>query len=399
MMSFHAGMKVLIVDDTELNLMLLEKCLYRLNMQVIKARDGANAVEVFKRESPDMVLMDVVMPGMDGLEATRQIKQQCGDRWVPIILVTSLYSTEDIVSGLDAGAEDYLLKPVSFSILQSKITNFARAIHLQQSLKNNLDELLAYRQAAEAENELAMQVMDKMMSPLRLAGGVAVQHLTLAATHFSGDVILEGETPDGSLQVILADGTGHGLAAAINVMPVGVSFYSMNDRGMSIEEVSRELNKRLRRLMPTGRFVAAVLVSMNPHLREIKVWNGGIPFAAMFDMTGNLVYQWHSAQPPLGLLDNQDFIDTAEVFVPSSNGFFFACSDGLLEAENAHGEPVGLQRVLDWLRVAPAENRLDFILARVREFMGSEVGQDDISIVLIPYTRNIEDILHLGASI
>jgi CheY-like chemotaxis protein len=381
----HAGLKVLIVDDTELNLMLLEKCLQKMDMTVLKARDGSEAVQAFQRDAPDMVLMDVVMPVMDGLEATRQIKQLSGDRWVPVVMVTSLYSADDIVTGLEAGAEDYLLKPVNFSILQSKVTNFARAIRMQQTLKDNLDQLRAYRQNAEAENELAMQVMEKMIRQTAGDKAKTLQHLTIPATSFSGDVILGGATPGGLLQVILADGTGHGLAAALNVMPVADVFYAMNDKGLPIEQIGRELNRKVAALMPTGRFVAAVLVATDPNGGGIKVWNGGIPFAAVFDVDGNMLHQWHSSQPPLGLLSGDDFEDTAEVFEPGTESFFFACSDGLLEAEDSAGEPVGQERLLQWLKLAPREDRTGYLLDKVRNHMGTAAGHDDISILVVAY--------------
>lgn len=370
-----AGLSALIVDDTRLNLMMLESCFQTMGMTVFKAQSGEEALEVFRREIPDMVMMDVIMPGMGGLEATRRIKQLCGMRWVPVIMLTSLYSREDIVGGLEAGADDYLLKPVDFKILESKIKNVALVIRQQQELRE-------YRENAEAESELAMHVMERLIRPKNF--GEKLQHWLMPTAGFSGDVIVAGNAPDGSMRAILADGTGHGLAAALNVIPVIEVFYGMNDKGLQVEEIARELNKKLRKIMPTGRFVATVILSINPDTGEIKVWNGGIPYAVFIGEGGAVLHEWRSKNLPLGLLDDAQFEDAVEVFQCDQEGFFFACSDGLLEAEDAAGNPLNEERLLDWLK-AETPDRVGYIAEQLRLHLGSKTAHDDVSFLIAPY--------------
>ena len=369
-----AGLSVLLVDDEPLNLTILETCFQTMGMRVLKAQSGLEAVEVFQRESPDIVLMDVMMPGMDGIEATRQIKQLCGERWVPVVMVTSLYSDDDIVSGLEAGADDYLVKPVKFQILKSKITNIALVIRQQQALRE-------YRENAEAEGKLAMQVMERLIRPMDF--GEKLQHWSMPTARFNGDVMVAGITPDGKMQAILADGTGHGLAAALSVVPVIEVFYGMNAKGLPVEKISRELNKKLRKIMPTGRFVAAVVLSIDQSAREITVWNGGIPYAAFVSAEGAVLHEWHSSNLPLGLLDDAKFEDATEVFQCDQEGFFFACSDGLLEAENAAGNPVGEERLLNWLK-ADTPDRIGYIAEQLFLHLGSP-AHDDVSFLIASY--------------
>lgn len=369
-----AGLSVLVADDEPINLTVLESGLRTMGMAVFRAQSGEDAVETFRRELPDMVLMDVMMPGMGGLEATRQIKQLCGGRWVPVVMVTSLYSDDDIVGGLEAGADDYLVKPVNFRILRSKIVNLALVIRQQQALRK-------YRDDTEAEQEFAMEVMERLVRPADF--GERLRFWSMPTARFNGDVAVAGATPDGRMQAILADGTGHGLAAALNVIPVVEVFYGMNDKGLGIGKIARELNGKLHKIMPTGRFVAAVILSIDSGAREIEVWNGGMPFAIFADARGSVLHRWHSRNLPLGVLDDAQFEDAAEVFRCDREGFFFACSDGLLEAEDAAGNPVGEERLLGWLG-AKTQDRIGYIAEQLFLHLGSP-AHDDVSFLIAPY--------------
>lgn len=368
------GLSVLLVDDDPLNLAILESSLQSLQMRVLKAQSGEEAVEVFRREKPDMVLMDVVMPGMGGIEATRQIKQIRSDYWTPVLIVTSLYSNEDIVAGLEVGADDYLVKPVNHQILMFKVANMAHAIRQQQALRR-------YRENAEAESELAMEVMDRLIG--RVDFGEALRHWSMPTAGFNGDMMVAGTAPDGRMQAILADGTGHGLAAALSVMPVVEVFYGMNRKGLAVEGIVRELNSKLRKIMPVGRFVAAITISVDLSAGEIRAWNGGIPYAVFMSKDGKVLHEWRSKHLPLGVLEDVHFEEVAEVFQCSHEGFFFACTDGLLEAQDAAGIPIGEERLLKWLK-ADVPDMTGHIAGQLSLCLGTP-AHDDISFLIIPY--------------
>ena len=138
-----APMKVLVVDDTATNRQILQVFLKKLGMTVLQAENGAVGVEIFKRENPDLVIMDVMMPVMDGHEATRQIKEFAGDRWVPVIILSALDKEANLVAGLDAGADDYLHKPVNFVVLDAKLRSLQRTLALQRSLDDERERTAA----------------------------------------------------------------------------------------------------------------------------------------------------------------------------------------------------------------------------------------------------------------
>ena len=105
MNSIMTKIKVLAVDDNRTNLHILQVFLKKLGHDVVLAENGEEAVRKFESESPDLVLLDIMMPVMDGFEAARRIKAMTRDRWTPVIFLSALNRDENLVEGLDAGAD------------------------------------------------------------------------------------------------------------------------------------------------------------------------------------------------------------------------------------------------------------------------------------------------------
>lgn len=136
--SQHEGGVVLVVDDDAEQRILCKKILDRAGYKVIEAVDGVDALLKIKTHSPDVVLMDVVMPNMDGLECTREIKNNHDIRHIPIIIASSRTDASDIVAGLEAGADEYLTKPINPRELVLRIRSMLR-------LKTELSDYNAFR--------------------------------------------------------------------------------------------------------------------------------------------------------------------------------------------------------------------------------------------------------------
>lgn len=132
------SLKVLVADDAVVNRRLLQAFLEKLGHTVVLAEDGIEAIALFQTENPDIVLMDVVMPKLNGLDATRRIKELSGARWVPVLVVSALSRPEQLVEGLEAGADDYLPKPLNFRILEAKMRSIERTLTLQRRVGDNL---------------------------------------------------------------------------------------------------------------------------------------------------------------------------------------------------------------------------------------------------------------------
>jgi len=136
-------MKVLIADDTPTSLVIASSYTRAIGHECITARNGAEAVTAFEHERPDLVLLDVEMPTMNGYEAARHIKQSCEARgeWIPIIFLSGRNDDDDIARGIEAGADDYLTKPVSRTVLAAKLNAMQRIAQMRHQLARANQEL------------------------------------------------------------------------------------------------------------------------------------------------------------------------------------------------------------------------------------------------------------------
>jgi two-component system cell cycle response regulator len=134
--------RILVVDDHEDNVELLRARLEAWGYRVDSARDGKEALEAVQREPPDLILLDVMMPSIDGNEVARRIKQNPALPFIPIIMQTALDSTESKVEGLEAGADDYITKPIEFAELKARLRSMLRIKRLQEELEERERELL-----------------------------------------------------------------------------------------------------------------------------------------------------------------------------------------------------------------------------------------------------------------
>lgn len=143
-------MKALVIEDTVTSATLVCHLLERMGLRAVHARDGESGIEAFKLERPDLVLLDIIMPGMDGFDVARRIRQLERDgEWTPIIFLSARASEADLERGIDVGGDDYLVKPVSEIVLKAKVRAMQRIAQMRYSL------LLLTRKLNEANRELS----------------------------------------------------------------------------------------------------------------------------------------------------------------------------------------------------------------------------------------------------
>jgi len=139
--SAEAGKRILIVDDNPDNVEIINARLASRGFDVRTATDGQEALDAVDAEPPHLILLDVMMPRMDGYEVSRRIKNNEALPYIPIILVTARDSTADKVEGLDAGADDYITKPINFPELEARVRSMLRIKQLQDELDRKNQEL------------------------------------------------------------------------------------------------------------------------------------------------------------------------------------------------------------------------------------------------------------------
>lgn len=132
---------ILVVDDSPDSLEMLNEALFKEGYTIFVAMDGQQAINIAERMSPDIIIMDAIMPNLDGFEACRQLKKNRELRDVPVIFMTGLSNSEDVIKGLEAGGVDYVNKPVNFDELSARIQVHLRNSRLTHSARSALDEI------------------------------------------------------------------------------------------------------------------------------------------------------------------------------------------------------------------------------------------------------------------
>ncbi|HEY0370390.1 MAG TPA: HD domain-containing phosphohydrolase [Thermoanaerobaculia bacterium] len=147
---------VLAVDDNEQNLQLLEEYLWSWGYDVVLARDGREAVELYPRHNPSIIVLDVMMPVMDGYEACRLIKSSPAGRTIPILMLTALTGTDDKIRALEAGADDFLNKPINRDELRTRIRSLIRIRNLRKELDSSENIIMTLTSALESKDARTM---------------------------------------------------------------------------------------------------------------------------------------------------------------------------------------------------------------------------------------------------
>jgi adenylate cyclase len=141
--------RILVVDDNEMNRDIIVTRLEANGYKTLQAADGQEALAAVTQHHPDLVLLDVMMPNIDGLEACRQLKDNAGLAFTPVILVTAKAATQDVVAGLDAGADEYLTKPIDQSALVARVRSVLRIKALHDQVQAQAADLATWNQTLE----------------------------------------------------------------------------------------------------------------------------------------------------------------------------------------------------------------------------------------------------------
>jgi CheY-like chemotaxis protein len=338
-------MKILVVDDTEANRKLLTWILEDDGHSVVEAKDGRQAVELFKQSDIDLVLMDVMMPVMDGFEATQAIKEYLGDRHVPIIFLTALSDDASLAKCLSIGGDDFLSKPINEQVLQAKIKAHSRIKDLNEQLNRQNRQLTRLNHLTQREHEIAKTVFDNALAASRLDCGNIRQYISPAAT-FNGDLLLVSVSPSGGLYALLADFTGHGLPAAIGAIPMSQTFFDATQQGASVSSIARALNKVLTKFLPDYMFAAAAIAELSADGKRLSLWMGGMPEAILTDNQGRLKERIQSTHMPLGILQDDEFERNPHIVEVDQGDRVYLYTDGIPEAQDGNGELYGETRLI-----------------------------------------------------
>lgn len=324
----------------------------------------------------DLVLLDYQLGDGLGTDLLDWHNQQQIKTLPPVIMISANEDPEFLEACFAKGIADYIIKPVNLSLLALKVKSLINSVRLQSLVAQQKVELEKFKADAQREEAVAKFTYEYVVAR-NSHGFNGIKQYSQSHSSFSGDIAISRISPAGDVYFLLADATGHGLSAAITIMPLVTVFNSMVAKGFHLQQIVTEINRKLVNDTPADRFVAAVVVELNFSTSEMAVWNGGMP-AAYWVQNKTILHKFTSRNMALGILDEGMFdADVAIMDLPES-GLLFMCSDGLLEQENAHGEQFGIKRMESWLTAA--DQPVEQLQIALEQHAGGQSYTDDISI-------------------
>lgn len=285
-------LKVVVVDDDRTNRLWTSRLVTQCGHVPLAVQSGQDAVHLCEDQDVDVVLMDILMPGMSGFDAARAIKTLYSERWVPIVFLSGLNEEGARDNWTELG-DDFMPKPVDPQLLTAKLRSLSVAVGHERALRR-------FAQQMESEQMLARKLIDKMGFQFNRVEWPWLSVFNTEAGIGSGDC-LAVEKHGSHVFMLVADATGHGLAAAVSLIPAISVFRAMVAKGFGVAEMADEINLKLRDMLPRDRFVAATLVDIDCATQTIAVLNAGMPPGGLVSAMGGVLVDFASACPPLGV--------------------------------------------------------------------------------------------------
>lgn len=373
--------RILIVDDQPENREVLQRRLEKEGHVCVSADDGATALARLAAEEFDLVLLDIIMPDMDGREVLRRIKVDERLRHVPVIMISALDQLESVVECIELGAEDYLPKPFSPVLLRARIGASLERKNLRDA------EQAAFVALKESQEKLAGELADAAayvqgVLPAPVAEGpVTASWQFRPSSSLGGDAFGYGMGRDGTFGICLLDVCGHGVGAAllsISVLNViraeslpGVDF---SDPG----EVLSGLNAAFPMERHGEMFFTAWCGNYDPGTRLMRFAAGGHPPAIVVNPDGSTSIL-SAKGPVIGACEGAQFTAQEALIAPGERVFVF--SDGAFEIRRHDGVMMTHDDLCAILACCPRENALEWVIGELQAANSQPEFDDDVSLV------------------
>ncbi|UAB90952.1 SpoIIE family protein phosphatase [Ruegeria sp. SCSIO 43209] len=408
-LDFGAIRKVLVVDDSRLQRRILVASLKKWGFEVLEADSGEAAIELCTSDPPDLVLSDWVMPGMGGLEFCRAFRELDSEQYSYFILLTSKSEKQEVARGLDAGADDFLIKPLEADELRARISAGARILDMQRELsrKNQLietalNELKLAHDAIDKDLMQARKIQDSLVPELKgTFGNSQVSLLLKPCGHIGGDLVGMFSPGVNRLGFYSIDVSGHGITSAMMTARLGGYLSSTHfDQNIAMErrfnkfyallppeEVASLLNSRL--IADAGieeyfTMVYAIIDLRNGHLKMVQA---GHPHPLLLRRDSKTEFLGEGGLP-IGLLPEAQFQQTETYMQPGDK--LLLHSDGFTECQLADGSLLdddGLKAMaVECAADHGGPEFLDDMFWRLTQVMSPDSGiADDVSAVFFEY--------------
>ncbi len=401
--------RVLVVDDSRLQRRILVASLKKWGFEVVEAASGEEAMAICDEDAPDLILSDWMMPGMNGLEFCRAFREKSDGNYSYFILLTSKSEKNEVAQGLDAGADDFLTKPVSSNELRARISAGERILRMQRELsqKNHivsetLDELQRVYDAIDKDLMQARKIQQSLVPELsRDFGSSSVSLLLKPCGHIGGDLVGMFSPGVNRLGFYSIDVSGHGITSAMMTARLGGYLSSHHfDQNLAMEkrfnrfyalrqpeEVAGLLNARLNADTGIEEYFTLAYCIVDLRSGILKMVQAGHPHPLLLKKDGSAEFIGKGGVP-VGLVPDIAYEQVELVMEKGDRLLLY--SDGFTEARLSNGEMLEPEGLLDLIQKCDTrqsgEEFLNDLYWNLTQVMSPEHGlEDDVSATLFEF--------------
>jgi phosphoserine phosphatase RsbU/P len=367
--------RVLIVDDAKANVDMLVEAL-RGDFKLSVALDGEAALRAVERNAPDLLLLDIMMPGIDGYEVCRRLRADPATREIPIMFLSSLEDVQDKARGFELGANDYLTKPFEILEVKARVRSLLKAKAYADAIRAAQERDLAIAR------EIQMGILPSDLAAPTRGTGLDVHATIEPARQVGGDLFEVLRLSDDRLLVAVGDVCGKGIPASL-FMAVTVTLLRTLARQLAGPgEILARLNEELAAQNPRGMFVTMVCLDVRGG--RVTCANAGHHTSLLVEPAGSPRLVFPSSGTVLGILPDQAFgSETLELGAGDSLVLY---TDGVTEAMDGANVLFGEERLQACFAEGAgptAAHTVDLLLRDVRAFAGGAPQSDDITILAL----------------
>jgi sigma-B regulation protein RsbU (phosphoserine phosphatase) len=333
---------ILIVEDNRESREILEARLVANDYEVITAPDGEAGLHLAREKKPDLILLDILMPKMDGLEVCKRIKADFTLPFMPIILVTAKADSKDVIAGLKAGGDEYLAKPVDHGALLARVQSMLRIKDLHDTVMEQSNQLKEQLRTATRIQSLFWPKI-----PV-LTHNSYIWAVSIPAGYVGGDLYDVISLQDDSVLAYVADVSGKGVPAALIMAALSTRIRTEALVQDNLGQLLFAVNNSLYELTyEEGYFASIILVKFWPASGKVQMARAGHPNPLW--IAGGIIQNLPAIKGiSLGITTGVEF--EVKEFILSQGDALFLFSDGISEAESDNLELFGIDRMVNHIQ-------------------------------------------------
>jgi serine phosphatase RsbU (regulator of sigma subunit) len=381
--------RILIVEDNETDRKLLYDMMITLGHKPILAENGLTALSMIKKEPPDLVLLDILMPEMDAYEVLDRMEEDKSMHHIPVIMITAINEIESAARCIAKGADDYLIKPFNPTLLKARIIGSLEKKRLHDKNIELLNKVLAQQKQMEMELKIAEKVQ-KAMLPVKERveqnGNYRIETYYQATSSIGGDFYHYAKYGENKVSFLLADVSGHGPAAALIVAAIKSIIESESQNHLPPAKLMQSLNEKLFTMIPEDHFATMFFCIANFAAGNLAYTSAAHPPGFVFGERLDEPIPLKTNGGMVGIFENETFGEDKVSFTKGDKLIIY--SDGVHETRGKNGDMYGLERLVKLIqncRKAPVKEILAELVKEVGNFWDGKSARDDMAVVIVEF--------------